>query len=132
MSLLSVCVSVCVESVRVCGLTSLISGLSRSPTASTLTSTPPPCCRRRIVRHQIGDFGIALNMKSGQQSLQHIDLEGDPIYLPAELLSHEFPIGPAVDMFSLGATIFEVRDPGRGGVVVVGGGNRVCVFLLLC
>ena len=81
----------------------------------------PFLLRRRIVRHQIGDFGIALNMKSGQQSLQHIDLEGDPIYLPAELLSHEFPIGPAVDMFSLGATIFEVRDPGCVCVCVCGG-----------
>ena len=71
---------------------------------------------------KIGDFGIAVRVGSEnhKHALEKLDLEGDPAYLPDELLRgnpSDF-IGESADIFSLGATILEMAadiEMPRGG-----------------
>lgn len=43
-----------------------------------------------------------------RDDMEKVDLEGDPAYLPDELLQSNGFVGPPADIFSLGATLFEM------------------------
>ncbi|KNC56377.1 WEE protein kinase [Thecamonas trahens ATCC 50062] len=72
---------------------------------------------------KIGDFGITVRLEGGSSqtaALAKVDLEGDPAYLPQEVLQDDpsKPVGSGVDIFSLGATVLEMAaniEMPRGG-----------------
>jgi tetratricopeptide (TPR) repeat protein len=69
---------------------------------------------------KIADFGLALRLDRGQTGPSNI-VVGTPVYMSPEQATGQADIGPAADIYSLGATLYEMicgRPPFRGSTIM--------------
>src|SRR5262249_27561624 len=71
---------------------------------------------------KIADFGLAKRLDAGQGQTRTGDVLGTPYYMaPEQALGHTRQVGPATDVYALGAVLYEMltgRPPFAGSTVL--------------